>query len=97
MTSEETHVMIIQETGESIVNITLLNLAVEESNVIAALHELRENDPSAIIALLIPAYMTDPNVIVAAVKAGAKAYIKKPTSSSLFQRRLNKFAGRRAE
>jgi len=76
---EETNMLIVERTDESLVTITLLNLAVEGSDVSAAIRELIKNDPLTIIALLIPAYMTDPNVIAEAVKAGAKAYIKKPT------------------
>jgi DNA-binding NarL/FixJ family response regulator len=89
--------LIIEGTDESTVNITLLNLAVEGSDGIAALRELIINDPSAIIALLIPAYMTDPNIIVEAVRAGAKAYIKKPTSGEDLKERLTKLMGRRQE
>jgi DNA-binding NarL/FixJ family response regulator len=87
MTPEETHVMIIEETDESIVNITLLNVAVEGNNTATALRELRKNDPSAIIALLIPVHMADHDVIVEAVMAGAKAYIKKPASGTAIKRR----------
>ena len=87
MMPEETNMLIIEGTDESTVNVTLLNLGVEGSNAAAALRELRTNDPSAIIALLIPAYMADPDVIVEAVRAGAKAYIKKPTSGTVIKRR----------
>ena len=97
MMPEETNMLIIEGTDESTVNITLLNLAIEGSDGIAALRELIINDPSAIIALLIPAYMTDPNVIVEAVRAGAKAYIKKPTSGEDLKGRLTKLMGRRQE
>jgi DNA-binding response OmpR family regulator len=93
--SEETHTMIIEETGESIVNITLLNLAVTGSDGIAALRELINNDPSAIVVLLIPEHITDPNIIVEAVRAGAKAYIKKPASGEDLKGRLTTLLGRR--
>jgi CheY-like chemotaxis protein len=73
---EETNMLIIEETDESVMNITLLNLAAEGSGGIAALRELIINDPSAAVALLIPEDMDDPEVIVEAVKAGAKAYVK---------------------
>jgi DNA-binding NarL/FixJ family response regulator len=94
MTPEETNMLVIEGTDESTVNITLLNLAVEGSNAVAALRELIANDPSAIIALLIPAYMADPDVIVEAVKTGAQAYIKKPVSGEVFQKRLTKISRR---
>ena len=94
---EETNMLIIERTDESAMNITLLNLAAEGSDGIFALRELIKNDPSAVVVPLIPTYMTDPNIIVAAVRAGAKNYMKKPTSGEELKRRLNKLAGRREE
>jgi two-component system, response regulator len=89
---EETNMLIIEEMDESVVNVTLLNLAAEGSGGIAALRELIINDPSASVALLIPEDMNDPDVIIEAVKAGAKAYIKKPLSGE----EMNKMPDRKA-
>jgi len=92
---EETNMLIIEETEESTVNITLLNLAAAGRNGTAALRDLIKNDPSAIVALLIPATMDDPDVIIEAVEAGAKAYIRKPVSGEELDRRLTQLLQRR--
>jgi DNA-binding NarL/FixJ family response regulator len=78
MMPEETNMLVIEDTDDSTVNLTLLNLAAGERNPVAVLRQLITNDPSAVIALLIPADIADSDVIVEAVMAGAKAYIKKP-------------------
>ena len=80
--------LIIGDTDGNPANITLLNLAVEGSDSIAAVCDLIKNDPSSVVALLIPEDMVDPDVIVKAVRAGAKAYIRKPTSSEEIKRHL---------
>jgi len=95
--SEETNMLIIEETDESVVNITLLNLAVAGNDGIAALRDLIKNDPSAVVALLIPEDMDNPDVIIEVVKAGAKAYIKKPTSVEEINGRLTRLLKREEE
>jgi DNA-binding NarL/FixJ family response regulator len=97
ITPEETNILIIEGTDESTVNITLLNLAAEGSNGVTALRQLMINDPSAIVVLLIPAYMVDPDVVVEAVKAGAKAYIRKYASGEEIKRCLTKMLERSGE
>ena len=78
-------------------DITLVDLALEGIDGIDVVRELTTSNPSAVVALLIPESMDDPDVIVEAVRAGAKAYIKKPLSGEEIVNRLSKLAGRREE
>jgi len=55
---------------------------------------LTKDNPSAVVALLMPENMDDPDVIVEAVRAGARAYIKKPTSGEEMKSRLTKMLGK---
>jgi DNA-binding NarL/FixJ family response regulator len=87
MMPEETNMLIIEETDASTINVTLLNLAVEGNKIATTLRELKKNDPSAIIALLIPPYLADDGIVIEAVTAGAKAYIKKPAPDIVNKRR----------
>jgi hypothetical protein len=87
MMPEENNMLVIEGTDARTANVTLLNLAVAGSNIAGSLYELRENNPSAIIALLIPPYLADDDIFFEAVTAGAKAYIKKPASGMVNKRR----------
>ena len=69
-------------------DLALIDLALEGIDGIEVLRALTKQDPSAAIALLIPENMDDPDIIVEAVRAGAKSYIKKPTSGEEVKRRL---------
>jgi len=84
----ENNLLIIEDTDGNPANISLLNLATEVGDGIAALRGLVKNDPAAVVALLIPEGMVDPDIIAKAIRAGAKAYIKKPTSSEEIRRHL---------
>lgn len=75
-------------------DITLVDVALEGIDGIDVVRTLTAKDPSAAVALLIPEKMDDPDVIVEAVRAGAKAYIKKPLSSEEINRRLGKLLRR---
>ena len=86
---EETNLLIIEDTNGNPANITLLNLAVERSEDITAVYDLIKSDPSAVVALLIPEDAVDPDIIVRAIKAGAKAYVRKPASSTEARRHLS--------
>ena len=76
-------------------DITLVDVALEKPDCISVVRALTEHDPSAAIALLIPENMDDPDLIVEAVRAGAKSYIKKPLSGDEMKRRLDKLLRRR--
>jgi len=78
-------------------DIALIDLALKGIDGIEVVRELTTSNPSAAVALLIPEDMDDPDVIVEAVRAGAKAYIKKPLSGEEIVKRLGKLAGRREE
>jgi len=76
-------------------DIALIDLKLEGIDGIDVIRALTTQDPSAAIALLMPEDMDDPDVIVEAVRAGAKAYIKKPTSGEDIKARLTKLLRRR--
>ncbi len=78
-------------------DIALIDLALEGIDGIDVVRSLTTQDPSAAVALLIPENMDDPDVIVEAVRAGAKSYIKKPTSGEEVKRRLTNLLKRREE
>ncbi len=78
-------------------DIALIDLALEGIDGIDVIRALTTQDPSAAVALLMPENMDDPDIIVEAVRAGAKAYIKKPTSGEEMKERLTKLLGRREE
>ncbi len=78
-------------------DIALIDLALEGIDGIGVIRALTTDNPSAAVALLMPENMDDPDVIVEAVRAGAKAYIKKPTSGEEMKERLTKLLRRREE
>jgi two-component system chemotaxis response regulator CheY len=71
-------------------DIALIDLKLDGIGGIEVVRALTKNDPSAAVVLLMPENMDDPEVIVEAVRAGAKAYIKKPVSGEDIKRRLTK-------
>jgi DNA-binding NarL/FixJ family response regulator len=91
---EDNNMLLIEGMDENAVGITLLNLAAEGSDGIAALRNLINNDPSAPFILMIPEDVDNPEIIVEAVRAGARAYIKKPASAEEVTRRLDKLLRR---
>jgi two-component system chemotaxis response regulator CheY len=76
-------------------DIALIDLKLEGVDGISVIRALTEHDPSAAVALMIPENMDDPDVIVEAVRAGAKSYIKKPTSAEEIEKRLANLLKRR--
>ena len=78
-------------------DIALIDLKLEGMDGIDVIRALTTDNPSAAVALLMPENMDDPDVIVEAVRAGAKAYIKKPTSGEEMKERLTKLLRRREE
>jgi DNA-binding NarL/FixJ family response regulator len=73
-------------------DIALIDLVLEGIDGIDVVRALTTQNPSAALALLIPENMDDPDVIVEAVRAGAKSYIKKPTSGEEIKKRLANLA-----
>ncbi len=78
-------------------DIALIDLKLEGIDGIDVIRALTTDNPSAAVALLMPETMDDPDIIVEAVRAGAKAYIKKPTSGEEIKARLTKLLRRREE
>ena len=78
-------------------DISLIDLKLDGAGGIDVVRVLTKDNPSAAVALLMPEGMDDPDVIVEAVRAGAKSYIRKPTSCEEMKERLNKLLGRREE
>lgn len=78
-------------------DIALIDLKLDGIGGIDVVRALTKDNPSAVVALLMPENMDDPDVIVEAVRAGAKSYIKKPTSGEEMKERLNKLLRRREE
>lgn len=78
-------------------DIVLIDLALEKTGGIDVVRAIRTQDSSVAVALLIPEKMDDPDVIVEAIRAGAKSYIKKPTSGEEVKRRLASLLRRREE
>jgi DNA-binding NarL/FixJ family response regulator len=76
-------------------DIALIDLTLDETGGIDMVRELTKDNPSAAVALLIPENMDDPDVIIEAVRAGAKVYIKKPVSGEELKRRLGSMLERR--
>ena len=77
-------------------DIALIDLKLDGTGGIDVVRTLTKDNPSAAVALLMPENMDDPDIIVEAINAGAKAYIKKPTSGEELKVRLDKLIGRRA-
>ncbi len=75
-------------------DIALIDLKLDGMGGIDVIRALTKEYPSAAIAMLMPENMDDPDVIVEVVRAGAKAYIKKPTSGEEIKGRLNKLLQR---
>ena len=78
-------------------DIALIDLELEGVDGISVIRTLSEHYPSAAVALMLPEDKDDPDVIVEAVRAGAKAYIKKPTSGEEVKKRLGNLLRRRDE
>jgi len=78
-------------------DIALIDLKLDGIGGIDVVRALTKDNPSAAVALLMPDNIDDPDVIVEAVRAGAKSYIKKPTSGEEMKERLNKLLKRREE
>jgi len=69
-------------------DIALIDLKLDGMGGIDIVRSLAKYKPSAVVALLIPEDMDDPDIIVEAVRSGARAYIKKPTSGEEMKKRL---------
>ena len=75
-------------------DIALIDLELEKADGISVIRTLSERYPATPIVLMIPENKDDPDIIVEAIRAGAKAYIKKPTSGEEVKKRLEKLLKR---
>ncbi len=82
------HILLIEETKDSAVNMTLLNLEFEGGEGIAALRNLIKEDSSGVIVLMIPDGTAYPDAIVQGIKTKGSSYIKKPLSGKEMKKRL---------
>ena len=78
-------------------DVVLIDLELEGIDCIEVVRMLVSQKSSAAIAILVPEQMDDPDLIVEAVSAGARAYIKKPLSGEEIKRRLTNLLRRRGE
>jgi two-component system chemotaxis response regulator CheB len=78
-------------------DIALIDLKLDGTGGIDVVRALTSEHSSMATVLLVPENIDDPDVIVEAVRAGAKSYMKKPTSGEELKGRLTKLIGRRAE
>ncbi len=69
-------------------HIVLLDLAIADVNDFATIRAIGHDNPSAAIILLIPEQLDIPDVIVDAVRAGAKGYMRKPISPEELKARI---------
>ncbi len=69
-------------------NIVLLDLAIADVNDFAVIRAIQKDNPSAAIILMIPEKLDIADVIVDAVRAGAKGYMKKPISPEELKARI---------
>jgi len=88
---------VLEKFAQCSPDIVLIDLKLDGIGSIDVVRALTKDNPSAAVALLMPENMDDPDVIVEAVRAGAKAYMKKPTSGEEMKERLTKLMGRREE
>lgn len=78
-------------------DICLIDLKLEGIGGIEVVRALTEENPSAAVALLMPEDIDDPDIIVEAVRAGAKSYIRKPTSGEELKGRLTRLLTKKEE
>ncbi len=81
---------VLDKFAECRPDITLIDLKLDVVDSIAVIRTLTKNYPSAAIVLMMPESINEPDIIVEAVRAGAKAYIKKPMSAEEVKKRLEK-------
>ena len=76
-------------------DIALVDVALEKPDCISIIQALTERYSNLAVVMLLPENMDDPDLIVAGVRAGATAYIKKPISGEEIKKRLTNLLRRR--
>ena len=75
-------------------DIVLADMALDGLDCVSLVSTISQENPAASVIMMVPEGRDDPDVIVSAVRAGIKGYIKKPLSAeelrARFQRILRK-------
>ncbi|MBN1762622.1 MAG: response regulator [Methanomicrobia archaeon] len=75
-------------------DITLVDIGLEGIDGIEVTRRIVKEDPAALVLILIAESIDIPDIIVEAVRAGAKGYIKKPLSETEIEKRISGALGR---
>jgi two-component system chemotaxis response regulator CheY len=75
-------------------DITLLDIGLDGLDGIEVTRKIVQEDPAAVVIMLIMESTDIPDIIVEAVRAGAKGYIKKPLSEAEIEKRISGALGR---
>lgn len=70
-------------------DITLLDIGLDGLDGIEVTRKIVQEDPAAVVIMLIMESTDIPDIIVEAVRAGAKGYIKKPLSEAEIEKRIS--------
>lgn len=79
---------VVDKFAETKPHIALINLALEGMDCVDLIRIIAGHYPSAVVVLLVPEGSDDPDVIVGAVRAGVKGYIREPLSAEELKARL---------
>jgi two-component system chemotaxis response regulator CheY len=75
-------------------DIALVDIGLEGIDGIEVTRRIVQDDPAAVVIMLIIESTDIPDIIVEAVRAGAKGYIKKPLSEAEIEKRISGALGR---
>ena len=75
-------------------DITLVDIALNGIDGIEVIRRIVEEDPSAVVIMLIEEASDIPDIIVEAVRAGARGYMKKPVTEDELEKRISSALGR---
>ena len=75
-------------------DVALVDTGLNGMNGIEVTRRIAVDDPSAVVIMLVMDSADDPEIIVEAVRAGAKGYIKKPLSEDDIEKSIGGALGR---
>ncbi|RJS82816.1 response regulator [Methanophagales archaeon] len=76
-------------------DIVLVDVELKDMDAIEITRVIANEDPSAVVIILIPESMDVPDIIVDAVRAGAKGYMRKPISAEEIEAHIRSAMRRR--
>lgn len=79
---------VVDKFAETKPDIALIDVELEGMDCVDLIRTITEHYPSAAVILLVPEGSDDPDVIVEAVRAGVKGYIRKPLSAEELKTRI---------